>query len=110
MSEPQKNQIRLLAEAFKRRMLEELGPEKLAIAVSVNQALRKAGRPNVCATHDFCDANMPMHEAFQEAMGYDPLDANDETDGGMNQSDTLLWGAAWELAKIEEFVPHPEWH
>ena len=42
MSEPQKNQIRLLAEAFKRRMLEELGPEKLAIAVSVNQALRKA--------------------------------------------------------------------
>ncbi len=39
---------------------------------------------NVCASHDFCDANMAMQEAF-ESLGIDP----DES------SWWSLWDAAW---------------
>ncbi len=44
--------------------------------------------PNVCHTHDFCDANMVMHAAFRmEGIA----DAENET-----HVDT--WNAAWKIA------------
>lgn len=48
---------------------------------------------SVCHSHDFCDANMAMLEAFVNVLGREA-----ETD---NESDVLLWNAAWELASKE---------
>lgn len=50
----------------------------------------------VCASHDFCDANMAMQEAWEEITGREIPFADD---GGMTQADCDLWGAAWEAAK-----------
>lgn len=49
----------------------------------------------VCHTHDFCDANMYMAEAFQTVIGREP-DVSDE-------ADAELWSDAWSIAKAAEF-------
>jgi hypothetical protein len=56
-----------------------------------------------CATHDFCDANMAMHEAWVKLTGQNPLDFQDEEAGGMDQVTTTLWNRAWDLAIRLEF-------
>lgn len=43
-----------------------------------------------CASHDFCDANLAMEEAWLKVLGRSP-DLDD-------QDDTKTWNAAWELA------------
>jgi hypothetical protein len=43
------------------------------------------------ASHDFCDANMAMHEAFQSVTGH--CAAVD------SEADTALWNDAWVLAR-----------
>lgn len=52
-----------------------------------------------CATHDFCDANMLMDEAFRQAMGKDlnapPMEYFFE--------DLQIWNAAWSQAKRNNF-------
>lgn len=53
--------------------------------------------PGTCATHDFCDANMPMLSAFVKVVG---RDVDLESD-----FDTRLWGRAWDIAKEAEFDP-----
>lgn len=50
---------------------------------------------NICASHDFCDANMPMAEAFAAIMGRDFL----PEEGEPSETDCALWGAAWTIAK-----------
>lgn len=47
-----------------------------------------------CASHDFCDANMAMSEAFAKAFGRDP---------GFDQHDVDLMNSAWEAAKAAGF-------
>lgn len=54
---------------------------------------RAEAGPGVCHSHDFCDANMAMHEAFT-SFGVDPL----PDDGDMAQENIALWNAAWDLA------------
>lgn len=52
----------------------------------------KTEQRSVCHSHDFCDANMAMDEAFRRCFGREPdLEGND---------DTALWNAAWEIATI----------
>lgn len=46
-----------------------------------------------CASHDFCDANMAMDEAFRRALGRPP-DVYDRPDGAEGP-DVALWNAAW---------------
>lgn len=46
---------------------------------------------NACASHDFCDANMPMAEAFEKVMGHE-LDASSD-------EDVNLWNDAWDYAR-----------
>ena len=50
----------------------------------------------VCASHDFCDANMAMDEAFTHALGRKP-DVMDSDDGAEGR-DVALWNAAWAAA------------
>jgi hypothetical protein len=44
---------------------------------------------NCCASHDFCDANMAMHEAFINLFGREP-DLESE-------AHLSLWNRAWPL-------------
>jgi hypothetical protein len=53
----------------------------------------------ICATHDFCDANMLMLNAFKKTFLREPAiltDADDEVDA-------RLWGDAWAIAKAADF-------
>lgn len=45
----------------------------------------------VCHSHDFCDANMAMDEAFAVVVGRTPDTGSD--------ADAKLWSAAWADAK-----------
>lgn len=63
--------------------------------IDANKAEANEG---VCHTHDYCDANDIMHVSFIQEAGYDPLG---ET--GMNEADTALWNAAWDIAKAAGF-------
>ncbi len=63
--------------------------------------LREINRRNadlpagLCASHDLCDANMPMARAFELVMGYE-LDPASE-------SDVAILNLAWEAAKRAGF-------
>lgn len=53
---------------------------------------RNETNPNVCHSHDFCDANMAMLEALTNlncAAEFDPAD----------ESHCAVWNEAWDLAK-----------
>ena len=50
---------------------------------------RKETEANVCHTHDFCDANMLMEQAFEELF----LSVDVE-----NEADRQRWNAAWDVA------------
>ena len=49
----------------------------------------------VCHSHDFCDANEAMFEAFKQVTGRD-IDGDCEPD-------CVLWGDAWNQAVAAEF-------
>lgn len=53
----------------------------------------------ICHSHDYCDANMVMHEAFAETFGRDSLDATN----GMTDEDIETWNDAWAIAKAADF-------
>ncbi len=61
----------------------------------VNRLNREEYGPNVCASHDFCDANMPMAEAFESLFGREPDLISD--------TDFNIWAEAWDLAKAKGF-------
>ena len=60
-----------------------LEPEEIA---EINKRNTLDGNVNVCHSHDFCDANEAMIEAF-EFFDLDPID------------DIPLCNTAWDLAK-----------
>ena len=48
----------------------------------------------ICATHDYCDANMAMFEAFSKCnIEFDP----------QNNAHIDQWNEAWNLAKLNSF-------
>lgn len=58
-----------------------------------------------CATHDFCDANMAMDEAFKKVMNREFIfwdDDKPETEE-LHRADTELINKAWALAKSNNF-------
>jgi hypothetical protein len=64
------------------------------------QVLRSNAQPEnkaVCASHDYCDANQAMLDAFTRVFKVE-MDLSDE-------DCTTLWGTAWDLAKASEFFP-----
>lgn len=48
--------------------------------------------PNVCHSHDFCDANMAMDEAFTIVLRRHARP--------VEEADAELWNEAWNLAKV----------
>ena len=57
---------------------------------------------DVCASHDFCDANMAMAEAFDNLGLTTTADIEDcESTEWIAAQD--LWNTAWTIAKISSF-------
>ena len=79
-----------LAEAFRGVVREWLSSAELRLVDERNQAYP----PDVCATHDFCDSNMAMFEAFVRVHGREP-------DG---DQDDAAWNAAWTEARAGRFA------
>lgn len=81
-----------LARAFSEVLSEWLTPEQRAQVVERNKA---QSNPSICHSHDFCDANMAMDQAWKQTQGREVDMQSDE--------DLALWDAAWEIAKREGF-------
>jgi hypothetical protein len=91
-----------LAKQFCHVLANWLTPEQLADVVRQNAA---EADPNICHTHDHCDANMAMRTAA--CLWSDPLESvPPEADEGPMSADWLAcWNDAWRLAKAADFRP-----
>ena len=79
-----------------------------------NSMLRKNmnAAPGICASHDYCDANMTMLAAFRDSFNRSPVmmfeteadgTPSDEAIANQAAADVALWNHAWNLAK-ENFL------
>lgn len=75
-----------IGDKFAAVLAEWLSPEHLARVRELNRAEQN---PGVCHSHDYCDANMAMLEAF-ESFGIE-VDVQDD-------EQRALWGRAWDHA------------
>ena len=80
-------QVSAIASAFAEVLREWLSTAEMAEVRHRNVAYA----PGICASHDFCDANMAMLPAFERVMGHEPEAESEE--------DAALWSAAWDEAK-----------
>ncbi len=78
-----------IAESFACYLRNELGQK----AWDEMRAANRTTEADACASHDYCDANMSMHEAFAEITGRDPIA------GPMSDDDIAVWNDAWAIAK-----------
>ena len=85
-------QIQLIAADFSRRIRDYLTPEQMSAVISRNNS---ETNPNICHSHDHCDANAMMAAAFEQVSGQ-PLDLQSDSD------DFISW-AAWGTAKSSKF-------
>lgn len=76
-----------LAESFGRRLYAVIGAKNYAAVLILNAGEALQGNHGVCHSHDFCDANMVMAEAFKKVVGVEMKTDSDEH--------TALWNAAW---------------
>lgn len=95
-----------LAKAFAKVLKEWLSDEEMAAVVATNKA--DGYDASTCASHDFCDANMAMDEAYKKIYPeFDKAawDDNDKTEGlgKLWDKHTDLWNEAWDLAKRADF-------
>lgn len=82
-----------LAQAFGAKLQEEMTFCEFRAVIDQNK-LEPEGS-DVCHSHDYCDANMPMFAAFSEVIGHSP-DLGDD-------ADMELWNDAWKIAKAADF-------
>jgi len=82
-----------------------LTPVEMSKVIVRNRAWALEGDKSACATHDFCDANMAMDEAFKRVLGRGCLLIEDCVSDDEKQADTNLWNEAWGIAKAANFVP-----
>jgi|DEB0MinimDraft_6_1074348.scaffolds.fasta_scaffold64339_2 hypothetical protein len=94
---PVNSLTRRVADEFKDCMAETLQPDELRAIDAENRKRSDA----TCASHDYCDANMVMNEAFER------LELEVFGDDGMSEETVTLWNEAWDLAQSEGFYsPH----
>lgn len=91
-------------EAIRPHLLAQAFAEKLGEALTHAQWLEMEKRNrseeyvrlNMCASHDFCDANEVMLEAFVAVLDREPEFL---TDDNPSETDSDLWNEAWTLAR-----------
>ena len=80
-----------LAREFATVLSEWLTPDEMREAVELN---RTEAHPDVCHSHDHCDAN----EAMAEALSRFGVEMDVQT-----EAHRTLWNAAWSIAMAAEF-------
>lgn len=80
--------VNQIAAKFSQLLADHLTREQHAEMINRNFTSGYAG---ACASHDFCDANEVMAEAFQTVTGREPDPADD--------ADATVWNAAWSAAR-----------
>lgn len=80
-----------LADRFAKALREWLTPRQFAEMVRLNSS-DPAFAGGCCASHNYCDANMAMMEAWQAVLGVDSVNADDE-------AQAALWNDAWNKAR-----------
>ncbi len=75
-----------MAEAFRRGIRGALTSSELRLVDGMNEGTDD----RTCATHNFCDANVYMAEAFEATVGREP-DTSE-------QGDVAMWNSAWDMA------------
>lgn len=95
-------QAKSISNKFNEIINREFTSIQLADVIAKNNTSEYAG---CCATHDYCDANMLMDEAFQEIMQREFIFFNDEQleTQQQNQDDTDLLNEAWYISKANNF-------
>jgi len=88
--------VRALAHEFSRILRDWLTEDEIKQVIERNAEFDD---PAVCASHDFCDANMAMYEAFENIMGH-PIDTR-------KKADVAMWDKAWNMAKASDFAVGP---
>jgi hypothetical protein len=85
--------IEQLAKKFGEVLQEWLSAEEMKTIIQRN----KSGvySEDVCASHDFCDANMAMDESFLRVLFRNA--------SGSSDHDIYLWDSAWKMAKAADF-------
>jgi hypothetical protein len=81
-------QVILLARQFADVLQEWLTPAEFE---EMQRRNKMRMHENACASHDFCDANMAMEDAFRRTFGREP-NLQDDTD-------IDVWNNAWDAAK-----------
>jgi hypothetical protein len=87
-------QPRAIAKAFADNLRDELTGLQFTLMRLRNRTYAEDGRTAVCASHEYCDANIPMSAAFEAVMGRPVLPAF----GEMADADVALWNEAWSIA------------
>lgn len=85
----------MIGDTFAAMIAEDFSAEELAEVRRRNVTYGE----NVCATHDFCDANMTMLEAHRTHGVATVVDFDEETQPEEHEAACRLWGAAWAHAK-----------
>lgn len=98
-----------LATAFVKTLREWLTGQEFEKIRIENARFRQRGDQHICASHDTCDANMAMLEAFRSIFGREPYTADDVDAGKCSDTDveaeTALWSSAWGLADRDLVAP-----
>lgn len=86
----QKYCVKPVAEQFARDLEKDLGLAKMDIIRRRNYKYKLQGEENVCASHEFTDANLYMADAISTILG-------DECDPE-TEDHRILWCEAWNMA------------
>lgn len=92
-----------VAAEFVKVLREQLPPEDFTAVRFINRD--EYPDLDVCASHDFCDANMVMDQACRNLGLSDLMDDEESL-----QNDELLnlWNKAWEIAKRDHLTAGPD--
>ncbi len=94
----------LIGERFADRLTDSFSEAEMAEVRARNARPSYQGDNAPCASHDFCDANMPMAEAFEAVMGRE-LRLDETKHGAVAvEADCALWGTAWTFAKTRHLT------
>jgi len=91
-----------LALEFSRELRDALTPEQMTDVVVLNQTPRFKDH-GCCATHNYCDANVVMADAFETVVGREPVLPCDGAESDQIDADSALMDEAWTLARAAGF-------
>lgn len=87
-----------VASEFSKVLHRWLTKEEMTLVVARNAAETRSG---ICHSHDFCDANMAMDEAFNN-LGLESLPSEEEHPEESAKA-IALWNEAWAIAQAAQF-------